>query len=198
MFLVYRKSKPEGSCNFRSGSNPELGAIPCPRLIYALHRFDPPAPRRRPWPAAPAIDPVFELIEIHRNAHAAHMTALHLQARLEKTRRPSDVGWVSTKPCHDEGRSNSSRSSRRRRPRYRACSQNWIISRSWLANSSRNGWCVNARNAPLLSKASQRPSRISGCSYEERPLTRWNSRLKTIGEANNEGAGSGPRWVTSS
>ena len=102
MFLVYRKSKPEGSCNFRSGSNPELGAIPCPRLIYALHRFDPPAPRRRPWPAAPAIDPVFELIEIHRNAHAAHITALHLQARLEKTGRPSDVGWVSTKPCHDE------------------------------------------------------------------------------------------------
>src|SRR4051794_35475943 len=32
-----------------------------------------------------------------------------------------------------------------------------------------------------------------GCSCEERPLTRWNFRLKISARPNNEGAGSGPR-----
>jgi hypothetical protein len=46
-------------------------------------------------------DPIYAAIEAHRNAHAAHMAALELQARLEKTHRASEVSWVSTKPCHD-------------------------------------------------------------------------------------------------
>jgi hypothetical protein len=52
--------------------------------------------------AAAAIDPVFELIEAHRKAHAAHMASLELQARFERRYGIGGASWVSTKPCHDE------------------------------------------------------------------------------------------------
>jgi hypothetical protein len=55
-----------------------------------------------PAPAAPAVDPVFELIEAHRKAHAAHMAALHLQTRFERRYGAGHGHWISTKPCHDE------------------------------------------------------------------------------------------------
>ncbi|MEH2569643.1 hypothetical protein [Bradyrhizobium sp. AZCC 2289] len=52
---------------------------------------------------APAPDPVFDLIEMHRRTHAAHMASLKLQDRLERRYGISSrVDWVSTKPCHDE------------------------------------------------------------------------------------------------
>jgi hypothetical protein len=53
-------------------------------------------------PAAPAVDPVFGLIEIHRKAHAAHMASLELQNRFERRYGIGQGSWVSTKPCHDE------------------------------------------------------------------------------------------------
>src|ERR1700723_3395116 len=37
-----------------------------------------------PMAAAAAIDPVFDLIEIHRKTHIAHMSSLELQARFER------------------------------------------------------------------------------------------------------------------
>jgi hypothetical protein len=53
--------------------------------------------------AAPAVDPVFDLIEAHRKAHAAHMAALALQSRLERKHGiGSHSSWVLEKPCHDE------------------------------------------------------------------------------------------------
>jgi hypothetical protein len=55
--------------------------------------------------AAPAVDPVFELIGAHRKAHAAHMAALELQDRFERRYGYGGGGrgsWVSTQPCHDE------------------------------------------------------------------------------------------------
>ena len=52
--------------------------------------------------AAPAIDPVFRLIEAHRKAHAAHMAALHLQTRFERRYGAGHENWISTKPCHEE------------------------------------------------------------------------------------------------
>ncbi len=54
-------------------------------------------------PASPAcaIDPVFELIEIHRKAHAAHMVSLELQSRFDR-RYGGGGGWISEKPCCDE------------------------------------------------------------------------------------------------
>jgi hypothetical protein len=52
-------------------------------------------------PAAAAVDPVFELIAIHRKTHIAHMASLELQNRLER-QHDSRADWVSTKPCHDE------------------------------------------------------------------------------------------------
>jgi hypothetical protein len=52
--------------------------------------------------AAPAIDPIFDLIEIHRNAHAAHMAALKLQDRFERRYGTGHGGLISEKPCHDE------------------------------------------------------------------------------------------------
>jgi hypothetical protein len=53
--------------------------------------------------AAPAAaDPLFDLIEIHRKAHLAHMEALDLQCRFERRYGNGKGGWVSTKACHDE------------------------------------------------------------------------------------------------
>src|ERR1700720_2982856 len=52
-------------------------------------------------PAVSTVDPVFDLIEAHRQAHAAHMASLELQNRLER-QHDSRADWVSTKPCHDE------------------------------------------------------------------------------------------------
>jgi hypothetical protein len=51
---------------------------------------------------APAIDPVFELIDAHRKAHAAHVASLELQSRLEEKHGIGKVSWISTKPCHEE------------------------------------------------------------------------------------------------
>ena len=34
--------------------------------------------------AAPAVDPIFGLIEIHRKTHIAHVSSLELQARFER------------------------------------------------------------------------------------------------------------------
>lgn len=50
---------------------------------------------------APAVDPVFELIEAHRRAHAAHMSSLDLQNRFERRYGPGKGSWISTQPCHD-------------------------------------------------------------------------------------------------
>jgi hypothetical protein len=52
--------------------------------------------------ATPAIDPVFDLIEIHRKAHVAHMASLNLQSRFERRYGFGRGGWISKKPCHDE------------------------------------------------------------------------------------------------
>jgi len=52
--------------------------------------------------AAPAIDPIFDLIDAHRKAHAAHMASLELQNRFERRYGAGQGSWVSTKPCHDE------------------------------------------------------------------------------------------------
>jgi hypothetical protein len=49
-----------------------------------------------------SVDPVFELIEIHRKAHIAHMAALQLQTRFERRYGIGGASWVSEKPCHDE------------------------------------------------------------------------------------------------
>ncbi len=45
--------------------------------------------------AAPAADPLFDLIEAHRKTHITHMAAL-------ERRQDSRADWVATKPCHDE------------------------------------------------------------------------------------------------
>jgi hypothetical protein len=52
--------------------------------------------------AAPAIDPVFGLIEAHRNAHATHVASLNLQNRFERRFGIGEGSWISEKPCHDE------------------------------------------------------------------------------------------------
>jgi hypothetical protein len=52
--------------------------------------------------ATPAIEPVFDLIEIHRKAHAAHMASLNLQNRFERRFGIGEGTWISEKPCHDE------------------------------------------------------------------------------------------------
>jgi hypothetical protein len=51
--------------------------------------------------AADAIDPVFDLIEIHRKAHAAHYAAIHELGRLEEA-GDWDSGWITEQPCRDE------------------------------------------------------------------------------------------------
>jgi hypothetical protein len=50
---------------------------------------------------AAAADPVFELIEAHRAAHATHLAAIDEAARLEDLHGD---GWgsITEKPCHDE------------------------------------------------------------------------------------------------
>ncbi|SRR6266550_4571730 len=53
-------------------------------------------------PAKAAADPILDLIETHRKAHAAHMAALQLQNRFERKYGAGQGSWISTKPCHDE------------------------------------------------------------------------------------------------
>jgi hypothetical protein len=53
-------------------------------------------------PAARPSDPIFELIEAHRQTHAAHMASLKLQDRFERRYGGGHGGWISEKPCHDE------------------------------------------------------------------------------------------------
>jgi hypothetical protein len=52
--------------------------------------------------AAPTIDPMFDLIETHREAHAAHMASLALQERFERRYGGGHGSWISEKPCCDE------------------------------------------------------------------------------------------------
>ena len=52
-------------------------------------------------PAVSTIDPVFDLIEIHRKAEATHLAALAELNRLEKS-GDHDSDWITEKPCHDE------------------------------------------------------------------------------------------------
>ncbi len=52
--------------------------------------------------AGPAIDPVFDLIEDHRKAHAAPMASLKLQSRFERRFGIGAGSWISEKPCHEE------------------------------------------------------------------------------------------------
>jgi hypothetical protein len=52
--------------------------------------------------AAPAVDPLFDLIDLHRKAHAAHMASLKLQNRFERRYGIGEGSWVSEKSCHDE------------------------------------------------------------------------------------------------
>ena len=52
--------------------------------------------------AAPAVDPIINLIEAHRKAHAAHMASLELQNRFERRYGAGHGSWISTQPCHDE------------------------------------------------------------------------------------------------
>jgi hypothetical protein len=52
--------------------------------------------------AAPAADPIYAAIAVHRKAHIAHMASLELQARFERRYGIGKGNWVSTKPCHDE------------------------------------------------------------------------------------------------
>ena len=51
---------------------------------------------------APAVDPIFNLIEAHRKAHAAHMASLELLNRFERRYGAGHGSWISTKPCHAE------------------------------------------------------------------------------------------------
>jgi hypothetical protein len=53
-------------------------------------------------PIDAATDSVFELIDTHRKAHAAHMASLELQNRFERRYGAGHGSWISTKPCHDE------------------------------------------------------------------------------------------------
>jgi hypothetical protein len=52
--------------------------------------------------ATPAIDPIFDLIDIHRKAVAAHVAAMQLQNRIEKIRGTVRANWITEKPCQDE------------------------------------------------------------------------------------------------
>jgi hypothetical protein len=47
-------------------------------------------------------DPVFNLIEAHRRAHAAHLKSLKLESRFERRYGGGYAGLVSEKACHDE------------------------------------------------------------------------------------------------
>src|SRR5713101_2396644 len=52
--------------------------------------------------AASEIDPVFDLIDTHREACAAHLAALQLQNQIEKIRGAGQGNWITEKPCRDE------------------------------------------------------------------------------------------------
>jgi hypothetical protein len=53
-------------------------------------------------PGVAAVDPLFDLIAIHRKAHIAHMASLELQARFGRRYGIGRGDWISTKPCHHE------------------------------------------------------------------------------------------------
>jgi hypothetical protein len=51
--------------------------------------------------AMSAADPVFELIDLHRKAHATHYAAIDQLTRLEKS-GDWDSRWITEQPCHDD------------------------------------------------------------------------------------------------
>jgi hypothetical protein len=51
--------------------------------------------------AAPVADRIFDLIDIHRKAEAAHLVAVKELDRLERS-GDSDHDWITEQPCHDE------------------------------------------------------------------------------------------------
>lgn len=53
--------------------------------------------------ASPGVEPIFELIEAHREACAAHLAALDEQTRLEGL-HDRDADRVADEPCHAEWR----------------------------------------------------------------------------------------------
>jgi hypothetical protein len=50
----------------------------------------------------PITDPILELIEAHRRARTALMTAMKTQNRFEKCHGAGAGNWVTTQPCHRE------------------------------------------------------------------------------------------------
>jgi hypothetical protein len=49
-----------------------------------------------------SIDPVFAMIDTHRKACKAHLDAMQLQNRIEKTRGSVAANWIAERPCRDE------------------------------------------------------------------------------------------------
>jgi hypothetical protein len=50
--------------------------------------------------AVPAADPVFELIDLHRKTHAAHLAAIEVLNRFQEA-GDYDHDGITDKPCHD-------------------------------------------------------------------------------------------------
>lgn len=74
-----------------------------------------------------AVDPVFELIEAHRKAHAAHMASLELGKRFElRYGLGREIGSRKSRATTKTMRSRNW--SRRRRRRCKGYSQSWLIS----------------------------------------------------------------------
>jgi len=63
-----------------------------------------PPPRRiLAMPISVGTDPVFELIEAHRKAQAAHIAAIEHLNRIERIRgRGARADWITYRPCQDE------------------------------------------------------------------------------------------------
>jgi hypothetical protein len=116
---------------------------------------------------APAIDPIYAVISVHRNSHIAHIASLELQTRFERRYGIGKGGWISTKPCHDEDDAFMALVASRRQ-QCRGSSQSWLTSTSWPASLKPSGWSVNARRPRYSFRASLRPSKISGCRHELR------------------------------
>jgi hypothetical protein len=51
---------------------------------------------------AVSTDPIFDLIETHRNACTAHIDAMEVQNRIMKLHGVGAGRWITEKPCHDE------------------------------------------------------------------------------------------------
>jgi hypothetical protein len=52
--------------------------------------------------ASKITDPIFDLIETHRNACTAHVDAMEVQNRIEKLHGVGAGRWITEKACHDE------------------------------------------------------------------------------------------------